>query len=110
MFSDMFEFAPKQYEDFRSNRALFFASLNDMSADAERYKALSGVKSFVDFQQSGKVKVDFVACIHIAFDRLNADFRNGETLRKIMNDHPSPFPRLIVCTQNAQTDSVFHLV
>ena len=84
MFSDAFEFAPQQYEDFRSNRDQFFGGLADMSTEAERHKALSGVKFFVDLQQSGTI--DFEACVRVAFERLMWDFRADILARQHAGD------------------------
>ena len=80
MFSDQFEFAPAQYEEFRTNRDQFFESLKE-STKKEEQQSLSGVKFFVDKQKGGTV--DFAACVKIAFDQLQAGF--FDAVMKIQN-------------------------
>lgn len=74
LFQENFEFGPGQYEQFRSDKAGFFASLNDMSSDSERMDAMRYVKSMVDIQKGGK-GVDFATCIQVAFEQMEAVFR-----------------------------------
>merc|ERR1712166_148936 len=71
MFSDQFEFAPAQYEEFRTNRDQFFESLKE-STKKEEQQSLNGVKFFVDKRKGGTV--DFAACVKNAFDQLQAGF------------------------------------
>lgn len=70
-FSDYMEFAPQQYEALRKDPASFFEQLDAMS-DAEQFKALKMIKSFIARQEGGKV--DFNACIRTAFEHYCKDF------------------------------------
>lgn len=65
-FSDILEFAPTQYEDFRESKDKFFAQVDNIESPAEQHKILSTVKEFVELQKSGTVT--FETCIKKAFD------------------------------------------
>uniref|UniRef100_A0A7S0ZVR3 Ubiquitin-activating enzyme E1 C-terminal domain-containing protein n=1 Tax=Noctiluca scintillans TaxID=2966 RepID=A0A7S0ZVR3_NOCSC len=70
-FSDYMEFAPQQYLSFWKDKAGFFEQLDAMG-EAEQYKALRMIKSYIALQQAGPV--DFEACVRTAFQHYCDDF------------------------------------
>jgi ubiquitin-activating enzyme E1 len=73
-FSDYMEFAPNQYESFRKDRVGFFEQLDAMS-DAEQFKALKMIKSYIELQKgAGKAGIEFSTCIQAAFKHFCNDF------------------------------------
>ena len=75
-FSDYFCFAPDQYETFRKDAYSFFEQLDTMEP-GEQLKSLRMVNSFVLLQKKADGKVDFVACVRMAFDRMIEDFSSS---------------------------------
>lgn len=71
-FSDYMEFAPAQYEAFRKDPNGFFEQLEATDSEAEQYKALKMIKTFIALQGEGKV--DFTACVKQAFSHYCQDF------------------------------------
>lgn len=70
-FADYLEFAPAQYEALRASPQTFFEQLGAMS-EAEQLKSLTMVNEFVALQSA--TRVDFEACIRVAFSRFCKDF------------------------------------
>jgi Ubiquitin-activating enzyme active site/ThiF family len=75
-FSDYFCFAPDQYEMFRKDSASFFEQLDTMEP-GEQLKTLRMIDFFVSLQKEVGVKIDFQACVRIAFDRMVDDFSSS---------------------------------
>jgi ubiquitin-activating enzyme E1 len=76
MFTEHFEFAPTQFEAFRTDMGAFFEQLGAMSTDNERLSAMQSVMKIVQLQTSTEGGVDFPKCVKAAFERLMADFRD----------------------------------
>ena len=74
-FSDYFEFGPDEYETFRKDTATYFEQLDSMDP-GEQMKSLRMIKFFLDLQKEG-AKIDFNACLRVAFERMIADFRTS---------------------------------
>lgn len=75
-FSDYFEFGPDQYETFRKDTSAFFEQLDSMEP-GEQSKSLKMIQFFLDLQKENGGKIDFAACVRVAFRRLNEDFRTS---------------------------------
>uniref|UniRef100_A0A7S4R506 Ubiquitin-activating enzyme E1 C-terminal domain-containing protein n=1 Tax=Ditylum brightwellii TaxID=49249 RepID=A0A7S4R506_9STRA len=75
-FSDHFEFGPGQYETFRNDMMSFFEQLEAME-HGEQKKSLTLIKLFIDLQKENEGKIDFNACIRVAFTRMIEDFRTS---------------------------------
>lgn len=75
-FSDYFEFGPDQFETFRKNTAMYFEQLDSMDV-GEQLKSLRMIRFFIDLQKKAGGKIDFDACIRIAFNRMIEDFRTS---------------------------------
>jgi ubiquitin-activating enzyme E1 len=71
-FEDYMEFAPQQYESFRTDMASFFEQLDSMEKDSEKFMALSTIKNFVELQKDGPITFD--TCIKQAFKHYATDF------------------------------------
>jgi ubiquitin-activating enzyme E1 len=74
-FADYFEFGPDQYETFRKDMESFFEQLDSMDA-GEQIKSLKAIDHFISLQKDGR-KIDFDACVRMAFDRMIQDFRTS---------------------------------
>jgi ubiquitin-activating enzyme E1 len=75
-FSDYFEFGPDQFETFRKDTSTYFEQLDSMEA-GEQLKSLRMIMFFVDLQNEAGGKIDFDACVRIAFNRMIDDFRTS---------------------------------
>jgi len=75
-FSDYFEFGPDVYENFRQDPMAFFEQLDTMEP-GEQSRALRMIKTFIDLQEEAGGKIDFNACVRIAFNRMMKDFRTS---------------------------------
>jgi ubiquitin-activating enzyme E1 len=73
-FSDYFEFGPDEYETFRKDTATYFEQLDAMDP-GEQIKSLRMIKFFLDLQKGGKI--DFNACLRVAFERMITDYRTS---------------------------------
>ena len=75
-FSDYFEFGPDEYETFRKDTATYFEQLDTMDP-GEQIKSLGMIKFFLDLQKEAGGKIDFNACVRVAFERMIADYRTS---------------------------------
>jgi ubiquitin-activating enzyme E1 len=75
-FSDYFEFGPDEYETFRKDTATYFEQLDKMDP-GEQIKSLGMIKFFLDLQKEAGGKIDFNACVQVAFKRMIADYRTS---------------------------------
>mmetsp|Transcript_33380 Transcript_33380/g.67356 ORF Transcript_33380/g.67356 Transcript_33380/m.67356 type:complete len:909 (-) Transcript_33380:2508-5234(-) len=75
-FSDYFEFGPDEYETFRKDSMTYFEQLDSMDA-GEQIKSLRMITNFISLQNEAGGKIDFSACVRVAFNRMMADFRTS---------------------------------
>jgi len=75
-FSDYFEFGPDEYETFRKDNMTYFEQLDAMEA-GEQIKSLRMITFFIDLQKEAGGKIDFDACVRVAFNRMMNDFRTS---------------------------------
>jgi molybdopterin/thiamine biosynthesis adenylyltransferase len=76
-FLDYFSFAPDQYETFRKDKTSFFEQLETMEP-GEQFKSLSMIDYFIKLQtEDADGRIDFAACVQMAFDRMIKDFRTS---------------------------------
>lgn len=71
-----FEFGPEMYESFRTGPMSFFEQLDTMEP-GDQSRSLRMIKAFIDLQEEASGKIDYKACVRIAFNRMMKDFRTS---------------------------------
>lgn len=64
------------YESFRTGPMSFFEQLDTMEP-GDQSRSLRMIKAFIDLQEEASGKIDYKACVRIAFNRMMKDFRTS---------------------------------